>query len=151
MNATRLVRLAFTAGLFLLILAGGRPLILGCGLIGGILLLLLLFPGSGFSRVMFSQHGPSLDAGIMSRGECLRSARGFLVIGAMCLGSIYLIEAVASHFGVDPWNLPELEVLVFMYAIFLGMSVLGAGYLVLRAPFRPTVMPATEGPDHADA
>jgi hypothetical protein len=137
MNPKRLLRLAWIAALLFLILSGGRPLILGFGLIGVVLLLVLVFPGSTFSRVMRSHHGPSLSAGTMSRGECLRSAGSFLVVVIMSLGSIYLIDTVATHLGVYPGDVPELQVLLFMYVIFLGIGVIGALYLLVRAPFRP--------------
>ena len=121
------------AGLF----SGYRPWQVGCAIMLGMALVVLLLPRSRLGRALFSRHGPSLDAGQMTRQECLRSAVGFLVIAGGSIATIYGLSLLEPWLGRDPFDVPVVAMLLFMYSLFFLMGVVGATYLALRAPFRP--------------
>jgi len=123
------------------ILSGERPLQVGCTAILAMYVLVAAFPRSPLSKALFSQHAPSLDVSSMTRRACWHSAAGFLVIAAASLATIYGVTLFEPWLGRDPWDVPTLAALLFMYSIAFLMGLVGSLYLAFRAPFRPKAFP----------
>ena len=114
-----------------------RPFQIGSGFVLGLFVTAAVFPRSGATRLLFSQHGPSLDAEAMTRSECWKSARGFVVIALGAAATLYSLTLLEPWVGRDVFDVPILGMLFFMYALFFLMGIVGALYLALKAPFRP--------------
>lgn len=126
--------------LTLAIVFGGRELRIGFTIIAGLLALVSFFPKAPISRSLFSRVGPSLDAGSMTRSECLRAAGGFAFIAGLGVLTLYGILEVGEALGRDPYDILPLAAAMFMYSLFVLMGLVAAVYLLIRAPFRPVAL-----------
>jgi hypothetical protein len=99
------------------------------------------FPRAWWARALASQVGPDLNVKTQSRSDCLRGAAVFLILGtaAIAMGLATFTLAEKWYGAVD--RVPAFAVLFFTYTILGLVGWGGAVYLVIRAPFRPAVMP----------
>lgn len=119
-----------------------RGLVLAFGSIFLLVLVVRLAPQSRLGRVLRTPMGPSLDVAEQTRSQCLRSALGFFVIGLTAFGLAWLLV-----YFVEPrelWDSTSFMVVFMTLGYFIGIGGIGALYLLIHAPFRPTTLEADD-------
>ncbi|HEX6433461.1 MAG TPA: hypothetical protein VFZ87_04440 [Gemmatimonadales bacterium] len=127
-------------------------IIVGAGVIDAILVFVTIWPQHRVSRALCAPWGPSLDAGRMTRRECLRDAGWFLLLSivslAIMLGSEWAGGVFDPPYRGTSASPPMLQFWYALWGFFYFMAFIAFLYLLLRAPFRPGRLspPAAESP-----
>ena len=121
-----------------------EPGLLRIGIAYGAIVVLILsmvwFPRAWWTRMLRTRHGPGTDYQNMTRSEVLRSAGGFLGIAGFGLLTVVVAVWVGNWLYGDVDRSQPLSALMFMSTLVMMMGVAGAGYLGIRAVFRPPTM-----------
>ncbi len=102
------------------------------------------FPDALWVRLLWSRHGPRLDASGLTRGACLRVAGGFGMIVLAGVATLRGLDAADRRLGwggVDNEYLQVLRVACFLVMMIAAVATL---FLLVQAPFRPRAVPPSD-------
>ncbi len=113
------------------------------------------FPNTWWSRLLFSRHGPDLDAVGSSPGHALRSAFYFGCVAATGVGTVFVVWGIGTWLTPgDPTANEYVAVVFFAFSIVTMMGVGGVLYSLARAlvgRFRsPDDVPNSVEEDHLE-